>query len=236
MAKLSFCKYLVGFVFILSFCLTTFSSVEAATTPTTSFVTAKKISVRTKASTSAKVLGTLKQGTRVAVYTKTKSGWAKIKYKNKTAYVPNKSLQTSFLMNKSKIYIYKEDGLVKNFKYKKRDKGWDLWNGSYGEEMVFKETVGGLLQVYGGAYSENVALLKYPLKTGKSWDNWIEAYKYRVKITSTTKTVKTPAGTFKNCVEVKDGSYVSYFAPNVGFVKGIEKGKVHSQLIKLKKR
>ena len=65
----------------------------------------------------------------------------------------------------------------------------------------------------------------YVAGNGKSW------------ITSTSKTVKTPAGTFKNCIEVKnDFGYTYYYAKNVGLVQSIYKEEVISQLIKLENK
>ena len=78
--------------------------------------------------------------------------------------------------------------------------------------------------------------LKYPVVVGQSWSAGYDD-EYQYKITSTTKTVTTPAGTFYNVVEVKGNTgWVTYFAPNVGRIKSVFNGVTKTQLIKIENR
>lgn len=63
-------------------------------------VTATSLNVRSKASTSGKILGKLAKNKQIDVY-EIKSGWAKIKYNNKTAYVSSSYLKNVTTSNES---------------------------------------------------------------------------------------------------------------------------------------
>lgn len=79
--------------------------------------------------------------------------------------------------------------------------------------------------------------IKYPIKVGQSWTVGYEGDTTKLKITSTNKTVKTPAGTFKKVVEVTDNEgYKDYYAPKVGLIKVTFKGSTITQLIKIKNK
>lgn len=65
---------------------------EASTTLSATVHVSGKLSVRTGAGTKYKILGYLKNGTKVSVYSKTKSGWSEIRYNKKKAYVSTKYL------------------------------------------------------------------------------------------------------------------------------------------------
>ena len=93
-------------------------AVKASTTQSAT-VNTKGLNVRAKALTKSKKLGTLKKGSKVTVYAKTKSGWSEIRYKNKKAFVYSKYLTfikktakaPSYLMNKKKTYVYKDKSI-----------------------------------------------------------------------------------------------------------------------------
>jgi len=78
--------------------------------------------------------------------------------------------------------------------------------------------------------------LKYPLKIKKSLQDPFG--EEDLVVTSMSKTVKTRAGTFKNCIEIQGvySGYKLYFAPNVGFIKSGYDGLTKHELIKLKNR
>lgn len=58
----------------------------------TGAIKSKTAIVRAKATSKGKKLGVLKLNSKVTVYNQTKSGWAQIRYKNKTGYIPVKDL------------------------------------------------------------------------------------------------------------------------------------------------
>lgn len=60
---------------------------DAATPKTTSAKVAHSVYVHSKPSANAKKVGTLWKGDKVIIYSKSKTGWAKIKFNKKTAYV-----------------------------------------------------------------------------------------------------------------------------------------------------
>ena len=87
------------------FSFTSTSSVEAASTKTAYVeVNSGVLNVRSSASTKSKIVGTLKNKTKVTVYSVT-NGWAKIKFKNKNSYVSNQYLRYTILpVNKSQSH------------------------------------------------------------------------------------------------------------------------------------
>lgn len=68
------------------------SSSSSSSTTKKMTVTASILNVRSKASTSGKILGKLSKNTQIDVY-EVKNGWAKINYKNNTAYVSSSYLK-----------------------------------------------------------------------------------------------------------------------------------------------
>jgi hypothetical protein len=57
-------------------------------------------------------------------------------------------------------------------------------------------------------------------------------------VSSVNKTIKVPAGTFKNCIELKvlreDGTAYIYYAKNVGRILTVANGKVTDELKAIK--
>jgi hypothetical protein len=146
---------------------------------------------------------------------------------------------SGFLKNKSKVYVLKDSkGVTYTESFLKTQYGWNNWKTvtSKGERYVNceKQTRGALLA--GWPESEYIVPLKFPLKTGLRWSDGYEGDETYYRITSTNKTVKTPAGTFTHCIEVKN-SYgtTSYYKTGIGFVKSYYKG-VYTQLIKIRNR
>ena len=153
--------------------------------------------------------------------------------------------KTSYLQNTKKVYVYRVDQdnkktvtMTYTGKAKQKElKGYNVWNveyklgadgngkGGYWE----KETTKGL-------YNTDGLVVSYPVKKNKKWKNdWSS-----LTIRSTNKTIKVPAGTFKNVIEVKvdDGEevYYRYYAKNVGFVLGVMDGERSTELLKLKNK
>ncbi|OIK16298.1 hypothetical protein BIV60_04590 [Bacillus sp. MUM 116] len=218
-----------------------------AVSKSTATVTASILNVREKPSLNAKKIGSLKKGSLITVYSKTGQGkWSEIRYKSKKAYVYTIYLKftdgkrPSYLLDKTKIYTYQgQDGTYQLISTgKKYDHSWDQWYQSsktYGKQLfIVHEDSKGLYT--GWIESEYYIEIKYPVKVGQSWDIGYEG-DGKARISSMTETVKTPAGTFKNCVVVKeDSGYTSYFAQNIGLVKTTNKGKTVTILKGLKKK
>jgi len=146
---------------------------------------------------------------------------------------------TSYLMDKTKDYSweYIDNGkaYLSTISYigqeSSENKVWDQWKETEksGEVGYFlaREDKAGLYHGYRESYY-NVELA-YPLYNGASSDTYT--------VVSLTQVVSTKAGTFRNVVEVKtvDG-WTYYYAPNIGHIKSVEKGKVFSELLKLTQR
>lgn len=229
-------KIIVVFIFLLSF--NHFNAVTTgATSKKTAFVDVSKgstLSVRSDRNSKTKKIGFLKDGVRVSVYSKTKNGWSEIRYKNKKGYVLTKYLMfaNSYLKDTSKIYSYE----TKGEKYKevyigKSFYGEDKWKSDNEIYSVHEDKNGLYIGIPDFYYLESI---KYPVKLGKQWRSG-EQDQVLVRITAVNKTVKVPAGTFKNCIELShNGIDKYYYAKNVGLIKSIIDGKITRQLISLK--
>ncbi|MFJ8268687.1 hypothetical protein [Peribacillus asahii] len=156
--------------------------------------------------------------------------------------------KTSYLMNTKKAYTYAYGNPTDNVgkytvEFWRKDNGYNQWSTTttdmYGDGYGFgeKETKNGL-------YVNGQKVLPYPIKKGKKWKDGNSTYIIR----SVNRTVKTPAGTFKNVVEVRQtvkdfGYYTSYYAPSVGVIleesntpHSKHKTVTHIKLIKLKNK
>jgi uncharacterized protein YraI len=236
-------KLSISLIFLFSLSLPILTAAQAASSSSAT-VAATLLNVREKPSLNAKKVGSLKKGTKLTVYERTKSGWSEIHYKTKKAYVFSKYLKfttkkASYLLDKTKVYTYKTaTETYQLIPSGKKYNGWDKWtySPSAGDKQVFivRENSKGLYT--GFIDSEYYIDIEYPVKVGQSW-----AVGYdedgKARIISITKTVKTPAGTFKNCIEVKDDSgYITYYAKNIGMIKSIENGKTATELVRIKKK
>ena len=217
------------------------NSAEAA--GTFKFVSVNNTVVKEKPYSYGKKVGTLKSGTRVTVYNDTKNGWSEIRYKNKKAYVFSRHVHISYHWNPSKVYGYEhiESGDFWIYKYlRKSNNGWDLWqeDGSGGVTNFFmNEDHKGIHYAYSGSTSGAYSTeLQYPLKVGKKWRMKDEDGYHTLTILSVTKTITTPAGTFKRVIAVKEGDYVYYYAPNVGRILITINGYRMNQLISIKNK
>ncbi|MDZ5470405.1 SH3 domain-containing protein [Bacillus sp. 31A1R] len=250
-------KLTLVLVLMISLFLPYSTTTTNAASKETATVNVKAADVREKASIKSKKLGTLKKGTKVTVYEKTKSGWSKINYKKQYAYVVTKSLEftskkqkESYLMDTKRTYVYKL-GIDKNYvtlSYGNKNKnGYNLWTGkdirleTHAEWA--KETSEGLFFGLGdiNAPREDVKYISYPIKVGKTWSSFDLTF----HISSINKTIKTQAGTFKNVIEVECYAYdhtddevkhlqTYYFAKNIGIIKLIDSDKnMISELVKI---
>lgn len=208
-----------------------------ANTKKTAFVNVSKgssLNVRSSANSKSKKIGSLKDGLKVIVYSKTKSGWSEIRYKKKKGYVSTNYLMfaNSYLKDKSKVYIYETQGKkYKEIYVGKSNYGEDIWESDKETYSVHEDKNGLYTGIPDFYYMVDI---DYPVKKGKKWRRG-EQGQVNAQISSVNKTVKTPAGTFKNCIEVKhNGRDTYYYARNVGLVKSMLNGKLFSQLISLK--
>ncbi|MBV7504117.1 SH3 domain-containing protein [Bacillus sp. sid0103] len=235
-------KVLIALALVVSI-LMPFQTTSFAASTSSATVNTKALNVREKPTTHSMKKGVLKKGTKVTVYLKTKSGWSQIKYQSKKAYVSTKYLKfiskkASYLLDKTKIYTYKgTDGTFQLIPTGKKYDSWDIWHYSTPTEtqkFIVGENSKGLYTGY--IDSEYYIDIKYPAKVGQKWDIGYEG-EGQARITSLTKTVKTKAGTFKNCIEVKeDSGIITYYAKHIGKVKTVRNGKTVTELISLKKK
>ncbi|WP_409298738.1 SH3 domain-containing protein [Peribacillus sp. SCS-26] len=221
-------KLTVFLVFLFSV-LIPFQSTEAATAKTAYVnVGSGSLNVRSAPSTHGKVLGYYKNGTKLTVYSQTKSGWSEIRYKSKKAYVSTKylSFKLTYLQDKNKVYVYKKSGTYYTEYYTGKSGAWDVWTMNNEKGFIRKEDSKGLHT--GKLYSEFHTSIQYPVKINKKWLIGEGEYRW---VSATNKTVKTAAGTFSNCLETKDQSGVTaYYAPNIGLIKVYHKGKLQTEL------
>ena len=241
-------KVFIMFILVLSFFSFNSSTTEAVSTKIAHVnISSGTLTVRSGAGMKYKKVGSLKKDVGVYVYSKTKSGWSEIRYNKKKAYVATKHLKfaNSYLMDKTKVYRYMtEGGIIREYVYSGRNKdgadewivkGKDIVNGQDIEAML--ENKNGLHTGYSGleGINEYYLELKYPIKKGQSW--YEGASGEGVVITSVSKTVKTPAGVFKNCIEVQTyNGYKMYYAKNVGFIQAGFDGLIKYQLIRLENK
>jgi len=93
-----------------------------------------------------------------------------------------------------------------------------------------------LVGVQSHDFNPPLITLRDPLKVGCSW--WVgndgNGYSINRKIVK-FETINTPAGTFTNCIKIREDQSVDgkpfssgyyWYAPNVGLVKGITEGKL----------
>lgn len=139
-------------------------------------------------------------------------------------------LPVSYLKEKNKIYQYQSyfEGEYSPYRYVYSDEdypNWNLWYvydelGSQSHSVVERQDSEGLK--VGAPFSEYSLELAFPIKVGHHWDHvYADEILGSYVITSTTKTISTPAGTFNHVVEVKEsmGGLTSYYAPNIGLIQ-----------------
>lgn len=146
----------------------------------------------------------------------------------------------SYLMNTNKIYTYKHyeidsfgniiDVSYSTIKHVKNEGNVHMW--SNGE--VWREDSNGLwVDLYGDG-SEWQKYLSYPIKVGSKWKtpgDW-----YDNSIDSVNKTIKTEAGTFKNCVVVDYNYQILTFAEGIGLIKIESRGGFFTELASVKNK
>ncbi|MGG3890052.1 hypothetical protein [Metabacillus fastidiosus] len=139
--------------------------------------------------------------------------------------------QTSYLMNTKKLYTYKygaasdKSAATYTVEFWKKENGYNNWStttDANGEGFGFGEH-----ETKDGLYLNDEKILAYPVKKGKTWKS---SGNSTYEIRAVNWTLKTPAGTFKNVVEVretvKDFGYRTFFyAPGVGSILETTKAK-----------
>jgi len=148
---------------------------------------------------------------------------------------------SSYKLNPEKVYTYTNydpEGfkLTYTAKYLKKYKKGDLWL-IYHDYELWKEDKSGLRVGNKNTDSDAVlwyTYLPYPIKKGKKWK---DVDGVTNKITSTSRTIKTKAGTFKNCIAVDaDGYATFYYAKGIGLVYSKTKSGYIQELVKLKNK
>ncbi|WP_409303066.1 SH3 domain-containing protein [Peribacillus sp. SCS-155] len=191
-------------------------------------VTASKLNLREKATASSARLGSIPKGSIIHVYSLTNNGWSETWFNKKKAFVQTKyiklSPQISFKKDKKKVYTYWESGSIGTQRYLQKIKGKNVWEAQgngYHISYIEDETKNGLY--YETSDGGRKLVIPFPLVSGKTWYDGSRQINI---ITSLTKTVKTPAGTFTNAIEIKSGSLTFYFARNHAHIKTINNNRV----------
>ncbi|MGG3889905.1 hypothetical protein [Metabacillus fastidiosus] len=139
--------------------------------------------------------------------------------------------QTSYLMNTKKTYTYKQGAASDKsatsytLEFGKKEDGYNHWS-TIPEDSVVEGFGFGEYEKKDGLYLNDDKILAFPVKKGKSWKDGNSTYEIR----AVNWTLKTPAGTFKNVVEVREtikgyGYYTFFYAPNVGLILRTSKDK-----------
>ncbi|WP_312756023.1 hypothetical protein [Rummeliibacillus suwonensis] len=153
----------------------------------------------------------------------------------------NASAQTkSFLLDKSKIYKIAYYSYSKNnksidystFYYKKSWKSWTTKEGGELWEHQDKSKY-----TWGGGYGGGDEISRNAKIGDKVYSYGSASKSYLGKVVSIKATVKTKAGTFKNCTLVQNKKLKYYYAPNNGLVKKTDvKGRTIREVVKITKR
>ncbi|WP_409295360.1 SH3 domain-containing protein [Peribacillus sp. SCS-26] len=266
MKKLSVCLL----SFVLFFTVFSFSPAKGATLYSGTLTA--NVTLFESAWSKSKKVGTMSKGSIVTVYSKNKYGWSEVQGKSgkrvyvRTAYLKLSS-KISFLKDKTKTYVFKNpNGTTSTVAFVKTVKGlpnvnykqqgikpttlnqWKITNKSSAYYEYEHETAEGLFFQNRDRYNNinDTTRIGYPLYIGNTWVlNPMDEEPGNAKITSIGKTIKTPAGNFKNVIEVTQYPYdysmgmppeIVYYAKNVGELKRTFKGKTISELIQIKKR
>lgn len=153
-------------------------------------------------------------------------------------YELNKEYRTVYYglkLNKKNRYTYYDvENGTENWAYKGAAYGWDVWTVNGRNGYAYREDKNWMR--LGVANSDFIFLnIKLPLKTGSYWRD--DLYGIHHRVLSVNKTVKTPAGTFKHVIEIKDSeNFYYYFAPNVGLILTVDNnGKSPKRVFELQK-
>ncbi|KIL76413.1 hypothetical protein [Bacillus badius] len=153
-------------------------------------------------------------------------------------YELNKEYRTVYYglkLNKKHDYTYYDTQKgAQEWTYRGAAYGWEVWNINGKRGYAYRE--GKDWMRLGVANSDSIFLnIKLPLKKGSYWKDDVNGTHYRVL--SVNKTVKTPAGTFRHVIEIKDSEKLYYyFAPNVGLILKVDdNGKNPKRVFELKK-
>lgn len=218
-------------------------------------VTAEQLNIRETPSTTAKIVGKLKNNSAVTVYSVNKNGWAKIKYKKKTAYISAHYIKytkqyVSYKRNKNYTYKYKYyydyDSYMyfvsysKPITYVKTTAKGDYWS----DGSIWKETASGLkitVNKYSPHFNVTATYLKYPLKKDTIFYNKSAVgFKEEYRINATNKTLKIGKKSWNNSTQLlvygKDLSYQFHFAPGAGIIQRQSHNSQISELIMYKKK
>ncbi|EIJ80394.1 hypothetical protein PB1_08542 [Bacillus methanolicus PB1] len=145
-------------------------------------------------------------------------------------------------LNPKKTYVYNNfyENVKETWHYTGTDSDkWDLWTVSRdnGEKdyYAYREDKTGM--AFGVQNSEIILEIPLPLTLNKKWEYFVYEGDpvEELTVTSLSKTVKTPAGTFTNVIEIKSSfGYVDYYAEGIGLIRALDsKGRIVYELYKL---
>ncbi|PID01790.1 hypothetical protein CSV67_11990 [Sporosarcina sp. P2] len=242
---------------VLSFSIALPTGTNAAAKTTTMYVHAKNdIVLRTKPSQNADRMGTIKNHSKLTVFSSS-NGWSHVQAGKSKGFVytsalskknPNAAPTTvngglspaggltltyepSFMVNTKETFITRRDGETTYLFNKNKKSPF-----SYAE-FVYHEDKNRLLM--GVAESDFIFVdAVLPLRQGTSFTEYHFEQNYKVLVESTTKTIKVKAGSFRNVVILRypNGSR-EYLAKGIGIIKSTDiNGKVYTELTAVKQK
>ena len=143
-------------------------------------------------------------------------------------------------MDKSKVYsisYYNYLGSKKKtetfvFRYKKNEK---VWLTSQGFELW--ENQNKSFYSWGGGHGGKNEIRRNAKVGDKVYSYGSASKSYLGKVTSVNATIKTKAGSFKNCTVVQNKKLKMYYSPKNGLVLSIDhKGKIDREVTKISKK
>lgn len=256
-------KSLLSFMVMFGTLFTFTANSDAATTKTIVAKVANSVYVHSEPSANAKKVGTLWKGDKVTVYSKSKTGWAKIKFNKKTAYVYSSYLTLSNSKSKKPATTSKKTTTTKATKnttttskttyrpvitttyyYVENGKSGKLYStgkrNSTGWTYWYKKTATNNNHSF--LVKESSQGLDYKFKSGTirqivypfTMGQVFKTNNQKYKIVSISNSFKVKAGTFKSVVGIKAADgSITYYAPNCGAIKTVKNKKVTFELTKI---
>lgn len=133
-------------------------------------------------------------------------------------------------LNPKKTYVYYnyDDQAKDTWRYTGTDSDrWDLWTVSRenGEKDYVAYYEDKSRMAFGVQESEIILEIPLPLTLNKKWEFFVYEGDpvEKFTVTSLSKTIKTPAGTFTNVIEIKSSfGYVDYYAEGIGLILALD--------------
>ncbi len=146
----------------------------------------------------------------------------------------NRKITGGLEQNTKKAYGYYWNSFgsgMTSFIYKQTRDGFDMWratNKSKSQTYMIGEN-SSKLSIGWAERNELFFEIPYPLTINKKWRFKQTNY----LVTSTTKTITTPAGIFRNVIEIKDSEgYLLYYAQGIGNILTVDTNETPATLTK----